>query len=453
MNKNEIVRLEIEDITEDGLGLGRADSMAVFVKDTVIGDVVDAKIVKVKKTYAFGRMERIVTPGSCRVKPACPDAARCGGCQLQAMSYEMQKTYKEDRVRNALKRIGGFSDLQILPIDGADHLWHYRNKAQYPVGRGKNGEIVCGFYAARTHTIIDRRDCALQSPENVEVLDMILDHMGKYQIRPYDEETGTGLVRHILIRNAANTKERMVCLILNGKTMPEMEILADRLMQLRGMAGISINLNTKQTNVILGDKTFVVAGKGYLEETIDDVRYQISPASFFQVNSEQTQKLYRHVLEYAAPEGNETIWDLYCGTGTISLFLAKKAKYVIGVEVVEEAVKNAVSNASLNGINNVCFIAGKAEEILSGKAGKELPDADVVVVDPPRKGCDRKVLDTILAVRPKRIVYVSCDPATLARDLKYLCETEYRIQIVKPVDMFPMTVHIETIVLLQKLNS
>ena len=450
MKKNEIVRLKIEDITEDGLGLGRSDSMAVFVKDTVIGDEIDAKIVKVKKSYAYGRVERIITQSSHRVTPVCPDASRCGGCQLQAMSYEMQMQYKENRVRNSLERIGGFKDLRILPIDGAEDLWHYRNKAQYPVGIGKNGGIVCGFYAARTHSIINRRNCTLQSPENEEVLETILEHMRVHQIRPYDENTGTGLVRHILIRNAANTGQRMVCLILNGRSIPGLKELAQKLMKMRGMTGVSVNVNTEQTNVILGKETYTVAGKGYLEETIGDMRYRISPTSFFQVNSTQMLKLYRHVLDYAAPKGSETVLDLYCGAGTISLFLARKAGRVIGVEVVEDAVKDAHVNASLNGIQNASFFAGKAEELLPREIGRELPHPDVIVVDPPRKGCDRKVLDTILETEPERIVYVSCDPATLARDLKYLCETRYEIQSVQPVDMFPMTCHVETVVLLTR---
>ena len=448
--KNDIVTLDIEDCGVDGEGIGKADGFTVFVKDAVIGDRVTAKIMKAKKNYGYGRLMEILKPSPYRVEPKCAFARQCGGCQLQALSYEQQLAFKEKKVRGHLERIGGFTDLPMEPIIGMDEPYHYRNKAQFPVGKNKEGRIITGFYAGRTHTIIENRDCALGVSQNKEVLDRVIAHMETYGIEPYNEETGTGLVRHILIRYGFFTGELMVCLVLNGTSIPKQEVLIERLLEIPGMTSITINVNKKRSNVILGEEIRLLWGKPYITDKIGDISYQISPLSFFQVNPLQTGKLYSKALEYADLHGEETVWDLYCGIGTISLFLAQKAKFVRGVEIVPAAIDNARDNARLNGIENVEFFVGKAEEVLPAEYKKNGIYADVIVVDPPRKGCEESLLATMIEMQPKRIVYVSCDSATLARDLKYLCERGYELKKVCPVDQFGGTVHVETVVLLSQ---
>ena len=446
--KNDLVTLEIEDCGIDGEGIGKADGFTVFVKDAVIGDTVTAKIIKAKKNYGYGRLMEVLKPSPYRVKPKCEFARQCGGCQLQALSYDQQLVFKTNKVKGHLERIGGFTDIPMEPIIGMDELFHYRNKAQFPVGRNKEGKIVTGFYAGRTHNIIENRDCALGVAENKEVLDRVIAHMEKYGIEPYNEATGKGLVRHVLIRYGYFTKEVMVCLILNGNKLPKEEQLVKSLCEIPGMTSITINVNKKRSNVILGEEIRLLWGQEYITDRIGDISYQISPLSFYQVNPMQTQKLYAKALEYADLHGEETVWDLYCGIGTISLFLAQKAKFVRGVEIVPAAIENAKENAKLNGLENTEFFVGKAEEVLPREYKKNGVYADVIVVDPPRKGCDETLLETMIEMNPERIVYVSCDSATLARDLKYLCERGYELRKVCPVDQFGMTVHVETVVLL-----
>ena len=446
--KNDLVTLEIEDCGIDGEGIGKADGFTVFVKDAVIGDTVTAKIIKAKKNYGYGRLMEVLKPSPYRVEPKCEFARQCGGCQLQALSYEQQLVFKTNKVKGHLERIGGFTDIPMEPIIGMDELFHYRNKAQFPVGRNKEGKIVTGFYAGRTHNIIENRDCALGVAENKEVLDRVIAHMEKYGIEPYNEATGKGLVRHVLIRYGHFTKEVMVCLILNGNKLPKEEQLVKSLCEIPGMTSITINVNKKHSNVILGEEIRLLWGQEYITDRIGDISYQISPLSFYQVNPMQTQKLYAKALEYADLHGEETVWDLYCGIGTISLFLAQKAKFVRGVEIVPAAIENAKENAKLNGLENTEFFVGKAEEVLPREYKKNGVYADVIVVDPPRKGCDETLLETMIEMNPERIVYVSCDSATLARDLKYLCERGYELRKVCPVDQFGMTVHVETVVLL-----
>ena len=446
--KNDIVTLEIVDCGTDGEGIGKADGFTVFVKDAVIGDTVTAKIMKAKKNYGYGRLMEILKPSPYRVDPICPSARQCGGCQLQAVSYEEQKAFKEKKLRGHLERIGGFKELPMEPLIGMDEPYHYRNKAQFPVGRNKEGRIVTGFYAGRTHAIIENRDCALGIPQNKEVLDRVIAHMEKYNIAPYDEMTGKGLVRHIFVRYGFFTGELMVCLIINGQDLPHQKELVEKLGEIPGMTSISLNINKKRNNVILGDKVKTIWGKEYITDKIGDISYEISPLSFFQVNPHQTWKLYSKALEYADLHGEETVWDLYCGIGTISLFLAQKAKFVRGVEIVPAAIEDARRNAHLNEIDNVEFFVGKAEEVLPREYEKNGVYADVIVVDPPRKGCDEMLLKTILKMQPKRVVYVSCDSATLARDLRFLCDNGYELKKVCGVDQFPQTVHVETIVLL-----
>jgi len=455
MQKNDEMILKIEDMGVDGAGIGKADGMTFFVKDAVIGDVVRAKVMKLKKTYGYARLMELLEASPDRVEPKCPYYRQCGGCQIQALSYEKQLEFKERKVRNNLERIGGFSEIPMEPIVGMEEPYHYRNKAQFPVGTDKDGHIVTGFYAGRTHTIIPNRDCALGLPVNREILDLVIDFMEKYHVSAYDEKTGKGLVRHVLIRCGFTSKEKMVCLIINGKSLPHSEKLVEALRKIDGMTSISINCNTERTNVILGRKTVVLWGQEYITDQIGEISYEISPVSFYQVNPVQTEKLYGLALEYADLHGEENVWDLYCGIGTISLFLAQKAKQVYGVEIIPQAIENAKRNAVKNGIENAEFFVGKSEEVLpefyekEAAAGRKA-HADVIVVDPPRKGCDEKLLETIVKMAPDRVVYVSCDSATLARDLKILCENGYELKRVRAVDQFCHTVHTESVCLMER---
>ena len=453
IKKNDCFTVSIEDMSEDGSGIGKLDGYIWFIKDAVKGDVVEAKAMKMKKSYGFARLMRVITPSPDRIEPACPVARQCGGCQLQAMSYESQLKFKENKVYNNLRRIGGFTDIPFLPIMGMDEPWRYRNKAQFPFGRNKNGEIVTGFYAGRTHDIIPQEDCLLGVEENKKILESIKEYMIENHVAPYEEETHQGLIRHALIRKGFKTGELMVCVIINGKKLPRSEKLVEKLCRFDGMTSISYSINTDKTNVILGKELVNLYGPGYITDYIGDVKYRISPLSFYQVNPVQTEKLYGTALEYAGLTGGEVVWDLYCGIGTISLFLAQKAKKVYGVEIVPQAIDDARENAKLNGLDNVEFFVGKAEEVLPEQYEKNKVYADVIVVDPPRKGCDEQCLNTIVTMAPKRVVYVSCDSATLARDLKMLCEKGYEVEKVRCCDMFGWTTHVETVCLLSKLHE
>ncbi len=461
LKKGDLVQVEILDMSIDGAGVGKANGVTLFVKDAVIGDQVLVKVMRMKKHYGYARMMEVLNPSPYRATPLCECYRQCGGCQLQALNYEKQLEFKEKKVLDNLERIGGFSDAKgiIEPIIGMEEPFFYRNKAQFPIGRDKEGKIIAGFYASRSHTIIPNRNCCLGSVVNEKILDIIIRFMEEYGISPYEETTGKGLVRHVLIRTGFFSKEIMVCLVINGDRLRCSQKLVEALCQIEGMTSITLNINRKNTNVILGEELILLWGREYITDSIGDIRYQISPLSFYQVNPVQTQKLYRTALEYAGLTGEETVWDLYCGIGTISLFLARKAKKVYGVEVVEKAVENAKNNATWNGIHNVEFFTGRAEEVLpefygttdddSRPEGKEdMRHPDVIVVDPPRKGCDARCLETIVRMQPERVVYVSCDSATLARDLKYLCGNGYELKRVRPVDMFPQTVGVETVVLL-----
>lgn len=450
--KNDRIQVIIEDLSETGEGIGKTDGFTWFIKDTVIGDHVEAKAMKVKKNYGFAHLEQIIKPSESRITPLCPVAKQCGGCQLQSMSYEEELRYKERKIYGNITRIGGFKDVPMLPIMGMDEPWRYRNKAQFPWGVDKAGKPVAGFYAGRTHAIIGCEDCLLGVEENREVLRRIKAHMEQYHLAPYDESTHKGLIRHTLIRKGFQTGELMVCQVINGNQLPHSEELVKSLLEIPGMASISLNVNKEQTNVILGDKVENLFGPGYITDYIGSVQYRISPLSFYQVNPVQTKKLYETALEYAGLTGGETVWDLYCGIGTISLFLAQKAKKVYGVEIVPQAIDDARVNARLNGIENAEFFVGKAEEVLPEQFEKNQVYADVIVVDPPRKGCDEKCLETIVKMAPKRVVYVSCDSATLARDLKYLAERGYELVRVRGCDMFPWTTHVETVVLISKVK-
>ena len=572
--KNELAVVTIEDMGSDGFGIGKVDGFALFVKDAVVGDRVEARIVKSKKNYAYARLEKVMEPSPFRVEPKCPCHRQCGGCQLQALSYEKQLDYKQDKIRNSLIRIGGFApeevDRWMEPIVGMEEPFRYRNKAQYPVGRDREGNVVAGFYAGRTHSIIPNTDCLLGPVENEAVMEAVLDYMRENRVSAYDEASGTGLVRHVLIRKGFVSGEIMVCLVINkkvtdvscgvpkemvsrgkdigtgqtaggmrsgmegcrglkgesaegccglkgesaegrwglkgesaegccglkgravegcryerraecpmpgeersfqGEFLPRQDRLLRKLTGIAGMTSISVSIQTERTNVIMGREIHTIWGKDCISDTIRvrdmerpgwpytgrELTFHISPLSFYQVNPVQTEKLYSLALEYAGLTGQETVWDLYCGIGTISLFLADKAKRVYGVEIVPQAIEDARENAARNGIGNASFFVGKAEEVLQefchGGDWEDAAHPDVVVVDPPRKGCDDTCLRAILAAGPERIVYVSCDPATLARDLRVLCDGGYGIERVRGVDQFGMTVHCETVCLLSKLHA
>lgn len=448
--KNDLVTVKIEDMGHDGEGIGKAEGYTLFIKDTVIGDVVEAKIMKMKKNYGYARLVRVLEASKDRTEPKCPVARACGGCQLQFLTYEKQLEFKKKKVVGNLERIGGFSDISVEKVMGMENPWRYRNKAQFPVGKDKDGNLITGFYAGRTHSIIPNTNCYLGVEVNEEILNAVLDYMKENHVEPYDEGTGKGLVRHILIRYGFKTKEIMVCLIINGRKIPNAAGLVEKLKNISGMTSITLNVNTKRSNVILGNEILPLWGKEFITDYIGEVKYQISPLSFYQVNPVQTEKLYGTALEYAGLTGKETVWDLYCGIGTISLFLAQKAKKVYGVEIVPAAIEDARKNAELNGIENAEFFVGKAEEVLPAKYKEDGVYADVIVVDPPRKGCDGALIETMLSMKPERIVYVSCDSATLARDLKVLCEKEYQVEKVAVCDMFPGSVHAETVVLLSQ---
>lgn len=474
--KNQEMELTIDDLGNNGEGIGHVDGYALFVKDALPGEHIRARIMKCKKNYGFARLLEIL-PGkedTGRVEPRCPIARQCGGCTLQHLSYERQLAFKEKKVRDCLVRIGtvDVDKTEWLPIlgmsDGAEP-WHYRNKAQFPVRIQRDGEgnqhPVTGFFAGRTHAIIPVIDCGIQEQSMKEILEVVLRWMEEQQISAYEEAGHRGVVRHIYIRRGYHTGEVMVCLVINAKKLPGdiSEALVEKLSRIPGMTGICLNVNTEKTNVILGSKMIWLWGKKYIEDTIGNIRYRISPQSFYQINPVQTEKLYQTALDFAGLTGNEVVWDLYCGIGTISLFLAKQARKVYGVEIVPEAIENAKENARINGIENVEFVCGAAEEVVPGIvrnyfsqnpecAGDTDSPAkvDVVVVDPPRKGCDAVLLDTIEKMSPKRIVYVSCDPATLARDVKVMLEKGYEVKKVRACDMFPQGGHVETVVLMSR---
>lgn len=462
--KNDVLEIEITDQGTTGEGIGKVSGYTLFVKDTVIGDVAKVKVMKAKKNYAFARLVEIVKPSKYRVEPLCPVAKSCGGCQLQAMNYQQQLKFKQEKVFNNIRRIGGVEDFVMKPIMGMEELcikgheengpFHYRNKAQFPVERDKEGRIISGFYAGRTHSIISVNDCLLGTGVNKTVMDIIKMYMTLEGVKPYDEVTHKGVVRHVLIREGKHTGEVMVCIIINGDKLPQVDRLVEQLLKVSGMTDISLNINKEKNNVILGDKIIKLYGPGYIEDYIGDVKFRISPLSFFQVNPVQTEKLYSKAMEYAKLTGSETVWDLYCGIGSISLFLAKNARKVIGVEIVEPAVEDAKVNARINNIENVDFISGAAEDVVpeyfQKHKGEPECNPDVIVVDPPRKGCDEKLLNTMVLMAPKRIVYVSCDSATLARDIKWLSDKGYKLVEATPCDMFGQSVHVETVVKLHR---
>jgi len=501
--KGDMIELDIIDMSTTGEGIGKTGAFTWFVKDSVVGDRISASVMKTKKSYGYARLNEVLKPSKDRIQPQCSVARACGGCSLQNMSYESQLELKDKMIINNLIRIGKFpkdyfvdeTDLKEekdvcihYPIIGMENPWRYRNKSIYPISL-KKGSAVYGFYAARTHSVIEVDDCLIGIEENKSIMEAVIGFIEKYNIAVYDEINHRGLIRHILIRKGFATGELMVCVVVNSDKLPHSEKLVEILLKAADIKSISYNVNTAKSNVILGEKEVNLYGDRYIYDYIADIKFRISAKSFFQVNPIQTRKLYDTVLKFANLSKDKTVWDLYCGIGSISLYMSKQAGKVYGIEIVNAAVEDALENAKLNKIENVNFLLGEAEKVLPelydrasakmlnkefedkdeisgfveieeeysiGGIGsipiKDILEVDCLVLDPPRKGCDKACLDTILKIKPKRIVYVSCDSATLARDLEYLCEKEYELKKVQGVDMFGWSMHVETVALLSKLD-
>lgn len=453
MQKNDIVPITIEDMGMNGEGIGKSGHYTLFVKDAIVGDKIMARITKAKKNYAYARVEKILSPSKDRITPPCPVAGPCGGCQLQSLSYERQLEFKYNKVRQDLLRIGKVPeevlDTVMENIRGMEQPFRYRNKATYPIGSNRDGKPITGFYAGRTHTIIETKDCLIGQEINQEILGRILTYMEANQVMPYNETSEKGVLRHVLIRFGETTGEIMVCLVINGRSLKNSTHLIEALKEIEGMTSISISINNENTNVIMGEEIITLWGSDFITDCIGSIKFRISPLSFYQINPKQTKVLYDLVLEMANLTGEESIWDLYCGIGTISLFLSQKAKQVYGVEIVLDAICDARENARINQITNVEFFVGRAEEIVPQKQ-KMYGHAEVIVVDPPRKGLDQSLISTMIEMRPERIIYVSCDPATLARDVGCLREGGYELKRVVPVDQFGQTVHVECVVLMSR---
>lgn len=439
----------IEKMAHEGQGIGKIKGMTVFVENAIIGEKCIIKIVKSKKDYAIAKIIKILEASPYRVKPTCTSTKQCGGCNLSHMSYKGQLMFKTEKVKDNLRRIGHINT-QVYDTLGMETPWHYRNKTQHPVGM-QNNQTVIGFYEKRTHNIVETEDCFLQHPITNEVINTVRSWMVQHGIPAYNEIAHQGLVRHVVNRVGYRTEEIMVILVANGREIPFVDKLIKLLLKnIPSLKSLVLNVNTKKTNVIMGNENITLYGRPYIYDYIGDIKYRISPSSFFQVNPIQVKTLYDKALEYAQLTGSETVIDLYCGIGTITLFLANKAKRVYGIEVVPEAISDAIYNAKMNGIDNVEFIQGAAETIMPELAAKGIKP-DVIVVDPPRRGCDEKTLAAMVKVLPDRIVYVSCNPATLARDLRYLEDRGYKTAKVQPVDMFPQSYHVECLALMLRL--
>ncbi|MCA0970633.1 23S rRNA (uracil(1939)-C(5))-methyltransferase RlmD [Halobacillus litoralis] len=450
VQKNETVTLSFEDLTHEGNGVGKVDGYPLFVPYGLPGEEADVKVVKVKKNFGFGKLLNVKEESDDRVEPPCDVFYQCGGCQLQHMSYQMQLDMKQKQVKDNMKKIGHLEHVPVHPTVGMDDPWRYRNKVQIPVGQKEDGELMTGFYQKRSHNIIDMDTCLIQDEMNDRMVESVRRIASKLGISAYDEETHRGTLRHIMVRTGQNTKDIMVVIVTKTKKLPHQDKLIDEIRDaFPNVKSIVHNVNNAKTNVILGKQTNVIFGDEYIYDTIGDIKFMISPLSFYQVNPTQTKALYDQALEYADLRGGETVIDAYCGIGTISLFLAQKAKKVYGVEIVPEAVTDAKKNARLNNMDNAEFYVGQAEELMPWWRNQGLRP-DVIVVDPPRKGCDEELLKAMLDMEPERIVYVSCNPSTLARDLRLLEDGGYETKEVQPVDMFPQTSHVECVTWLEK---
>ncbi|SFD22307.1 23S rRNA (uracil(1939)-C(5))-methyltransferase RlmD [Clostridium uliginosum] len=453
IEKNEEYILEIVAQGYEGEGIAKVEGYPIFIQGALIGECVRAKITKVKKSYAYGRIEEIIDISKDREEPKCTNYKRCGGCSIQHMNYKKQLDFKWDRVKDCVSKIGGLSkDIVNYPLGMDSKPYRYRNKVQLPIGK-VNGEIVIGFYAPRSHNIIDLNVCLIQDKVADNVANLTKKWIKKNNIEPFTldgEFNPKGILRHIMIRRGFKTGEVMVVLVATTEKVPYIEEFKEIILEnIEGVKSIILNVNPNNTNVILGEKCITLYGDDTIQDYIGDFKFNISPLSFFQINPIQTEVLYNKALEYAGLTGNETVFDAYCGAGTITLFLSQKSKKVYGVELIEQAIINAKDNLKENNVDNVEFFVGKSEEIIP-KLIEDNIKADVIVVDPPRKGCDIKLLEAIGKVKPLRIVYVSCDPSTLARDLKILENQGYQTVEIQPVDMFPQTSHVECVVKLQR---
>jgi len=449
---NDIIDANIIDITHEGMGVSKIDGFTIFIEGGLLGDKGKAKISNVKKNFALAKMIKITEPSVHRIKSKCPVSSVCGGCQLQELDYNVQLEIKANKVSNDIKRIGKLENVVVHKVIGMDEPYRYRNKAQIPIGIDNN-KIAIGFYKKGSHNIVDTNSCMLQHNISDKVIEIVRNYMLQFNIKPYDSKSKKGEIRHILTKISFKTLDTMVVIVTNTKNLSYKEELISRLKaDIPNLKSVVHNVNNKITNQIMGQKSTVLYGEGRIIDYISDLKFNISPKSFFQVNPTQTEVLYKTALEYANLKGNEVVFDIYCGIGTISLFLAQKAKQVYGIEIVDQAIKDAKENARINGIDNVEFYNGNAEDIFP-KLYKKGIKADVVVVDPPRKGCDESVLETIVKMKPQKVVYVSCNPSTLARDLKYLDENGYKAEEVQPVDMFPQTMHVETVVLMSRVED
>ena len=450
LSNDKMYIVDIVDIGQGGVGIGKFEGFTVFVDGGLVKDKIKVKITKSKKNYAVGDIVEIIEPSPYRVERKCSKELKdCGGCQIQELDYQEQLNLKTNEVRQVISRIGKLDDVVIHDAIGMEEPFRYRNKAQFPIQK-VNGVPVIGFYKKKSHDIIPTDQCIIQHDVNDKIIQIIKTYIRAYKVSIYDEKTHTGVLRHLVTKVGFTTKEVMVVLVANGRKLPYLNELASVLAEnIPGFKTLVVNVNREKTNVILGNENRIVYGDGKINDYIGNLVFEISPLSFFQVNPVQTEVLYNKALEYANLGENDTVFDIYCGIGTISLFLAQKAKKVYGIEIVDEAIKDAKRNAALNKLDNVEFYVGKAEEVVP-KMYKQGKRANVVVVDPPRKGCDEKVLDTIVSMEPDRVVYVSCNPSTLARDLNYLNERGYKCKEVQPVDMFPHSVHIENVALIVK---
>ncbi|MBQ9096966.1 MAG: 23S rRNA (uracil(1939)-C(5))-methyltransferase RlmD [Clostridia bacterium] len=449
MKKNDVFDCVCSGYGADGEGICRVGDMVVFVPGALVGEKLNIKIVKVASSYAYGRIEEILSPSGERVESVCGAFKRCGGCDLLHMSYDEQMRFKSERMKDCIERIGKV-ETKILPIIGAESVTGYRNKVQLPVGIS-GGKTVCGYYAGRTHEIVENGGCFTGSEISEKVKEAVLDWMEEYSISAYDETSGSGTVRHIIVRTSEITGQSMAVIVINKKNLPEKDALCEKLKALEITTAL-YNINTKKTNVITGDKTVILYGSGEIEDELCGLKFMISPLCFYQINRAQAQRLYEAALSGAEITREDTVFDLYCGIGTISLAAAKYAGQVVGVEINEESVLQARKNAKINGLSNTEFYCGDAGKVTAElyRQGKK---ADVIIVDPPRKGCSEDLLELIIKLSPKRVVYVSCNPATLARDLKFLEGNGYKTKNARAVDMFPGTCHVETVVLLQRQNT
>lgn len=449
--KNEYYDVKIESLTHDGLGVAKIDGFPIFVTNALVGEEVNMKVTLVKKTYAIGRAVDLFVESPDRVTPPCKIYKQCGGCQVQHLNYPGQLQMKYDTVVNQFKRIGHIEDANILPTIGMEEPWHYRNKTQVPFGLA-NGDVVAGFYQKRSHEIIDMRHCLIQTEISDEIIHEMRGICRDLKLSPYNEESNTGILRHVIVRTGFKTDEIMVILVTRKEKIINMDRIVSRLLEkFPQIKVIAQNINPNVTNAILGEKTNIIYGEGYIYDEMNGIRFAISPRSFYQVNPVQTETLYSKAVEFAGLTGEEIVFDAYCGIGTITLFLAQHAKKVYGVEIIPEAIADANMNAKLNGFENTEFAVGKSEEVIPAWIEQGIVP-DVIVVDPPRKGCDKTLLDTMLEAAPKRIVYVSCDSSTLARDIKILVDGGYQLEVAQPVDMFPQTSHVEVVALLTRKN-